>query len=142
MEPLIQNVVGDVMAAITERLGKPIDALHWFRVTALDISGTSSLCDFSLLFLLMNPLAGEVLLGKSFGAIKSGGDGPEYVHHLDNAFLVWALYGLSPGFSKFLSLLPFKGLQEFMAAGEYVYKVSSARLVLRAYPDLPLSVRR
>jgi hypothetical protein len=85
----------------------------------------------------MHLLAGEVLLGKSFGAIKSGGDGPVYLRHLDNAFLVWALYGLSPGFCKLLSLLPFKGIQEFMAAGEYVYKVSSVRLVVRTIPGSP-----
>jgi len=68
-------------------------------------------------------LTGEVLLGKSFDALKGDGEVPAYIHHLDNAFVVWSLCGLAPWLCKLLTLLPIKGLQEFLAAGDYVYKV-------------------
>ncbi|KAL1876832.1 hypothetical protein VTK73DRAFT_9134 [Phialemonium thermophilum] len=103
MEPLIQGVVDRVLSAFTRRAGQPVDALHWCRMTALEVSG-------------------EVLLGKSFGAFDGDGEAPAYVHHLDNAYLVWSLYGLAPLLCKMLELLPAKKLQEFMAAGDYVYK--------------------
>jgi hypothetical protein len=68
---------------------------------------------------------GDILLGKSFGAFEGDGEAPAYVHHLDNAYLVWSLTGLAPLLCGLLALLPIKGLQEFMAAGDYVYTVSS-----------------
>jgi cytochrome P450 len=111
MEPLIQDVVKKLEAAITKRVGQTVDALHWCRMTALDISG-------------------DILLGKSFGAFAGDGEAPAYVHHLDNAYLTWSLYGLAPLLCKFLTLLPIKGLHEFMVAGDYVYQVCVARLLL------------
>jgi hypothetical protein len=42
MEPLIQSVVGRVVSALEKRVGKTVDALHWCRMTALDVSGKSS----------------------------------------------------------------------------------------------------
>ncbi|RYP65630.1 hypothetical protein DL769_006261 [Monosporascus sp. CRB-8-3] len=103
MEPLIQGVLHKLVSAIEKRLGKPVDALHWCRMTALEVSG-------------------EILLGKSFGAFAADGDAPAYVHHLDNAYLVWSLFGLAPLLCKTLERLPVKSLQQFMAAGDYVYK--------------------
>ncbi len=62
-------------------------------------------------------------MGKSFGAIDGEEKAPAYIHHLDNAYLVWSLFGLSPLFCRILTFVPFEGLQNFLAAGEYVYKV-------------------
>ena len=103
MEPLIQGVIDKLIGAIEQRRGKQVDALHWCRMTALDISG-------------------EVLMGKSFGAFEENGAAPTYVHHLDNAYLVWSLFGLAPWLCKALESLPIKSLQQFFAAGDYVYK--------------------
>lgn len=103
MEPLIQGVVDRLIDVIGQDLGKQVDALHWCRMTALDISG-------------------EVLMGKSFGAFDADGAAPTYVHHLDNAYLVWSLFGLAPLLCRALERLPVKSLQDFFAAGDYVYQ--------------------
>jgi cytochrome P450 len=103
MEPLIQGVVDKLVSAIERRLGKEVDALHWCRMTALDTSG-------------------EILMGKSFGAFEENGAAPTYVHHLDNAYLVWSLFGLAPWLCKALEAVPVQSLQKFFAAGEYVYQ--------------------
>jgi hypothetical protein len=63
------------------------------------------------------------LLGKSFNAVKGEGESPLYVKQLDNAYIVWNLIATAPGLCKVLSMLPFKGLREFMGAGDYMYKV-------------------
>jgi len=63
------------------------------------------------------------MLGKSFGALDGDGKAPTYVQRLDNAYISWSLYGLSPFFYRLFEYLPIASLQEFMAAGEYVYKV-------------------
>lgn len=42
MEPLIQSVIDRVVSAIGKRVGNPVDALHWCRMTALDVSGKSN----------------------------------------------------------------------------------------------------
>lgn len=73
---------------------------------------------------------GEILLGKSFGAFAANGTAPTYVHHLDNAYLVWSLFGLAPLLCKVLERMPIKALQNFMAAGDYVYKVSAGGLLI------------
>jgi cytochrome P450 len=39
MEPLIQSVIDRVMIIIGKKAGKPVDALHWCRMTALDVAG-------------------------------------------------------------------------------------------------------
>ncbi|OCL06977.1 cytochrome P450 [Glonium stellatum] len=101
MEPLVQEQISLLISSIEKNSGKQFDALHWLRMTALDVSG-------------------EVLLGKSFEALK-GNEPPPYIHHLDNAYLVWSLEGLAPWLCKVLSFLPIKGLQEFMGSGNYVY---------------------
>ncbi len=69
-------------------------------------------------------LLGQLFLGKSFDALKNDKP-PAYVHHLDNAYLVWAISGIFPLTYKFMSFLPFKSVKEFLAAGDYVYDVSS-----------------
>jgi hypothetical protein len=109
MEPLIQSIIMEVCAAIGKRLNQPVDALHWMRMTALDVSG-------------------EVLMGKSFGALKGNGEAPDYVHKLDNAYLVLALRGLAPMLCELLVMLPIKGLRDFMSASDTVYKVYSNML--------------
>ena len=63
------------------------------------------------------------MLGKSFGALDGDGKAPMYVHHLDNAYTAWALYGLNPFLYRLFEYLPMKSLQEFMSAGDYIYKV-------------------
>ncbi|OIW25663.1 cytochrome P450 [Coniochaeta ligniaria NRRL 30616] len=103
MEPLIQGVVDRLIGVIGQSLGKQVDALHWCRMTALDISG-------------------EVLMGKSFGAFDANGAAPTYVHHLDNAYLVWTLFGLAPLLCNVLGRLPVKSMQQFFDAGDYVYQ--------------------
>jgi hypothetical protein len=73
-------------------------------------------------------------MGKSFDALK-GDDhsAPAYVHHLDNAYLVWSLYGLAPWLCSVPALLPFKGLRDFLTAGDYVYKVRPFFLTLSVF---------
>ncbi|KAK4215462.1 cytochrome P450 [Rhypophila decipiens] len=103
MEPLIQNCVDNLMRELKKRAGTEVDMLHWARMTVLDVGG-------------------ELMLGKSFGALDGGGNAPSYVHHLDNAFAAFALYGLSPFAFRLLEYLPVQSLQDFLAAGEYVYR--------------------
>ncbi|KAB5585128.1 cytochrome P450 [Coniochaeta sp. 2T2.1] len=102
MEPLVQGVIDKMISVVQKNLGKPLDALHWCRMTALDISG-------------------EVLMGKSFGAFDSNGIASTYVHHLDNAYLVWSLFGLAPWLCTALGMLPIKSMRQFFDAGDYVY---------------------
>lgn len=104
MESLVQHQIDLLVLAIEQRLGTVVDALQWCRMTALDISG-------------------ELLLGKSFDGLRGDGEAPAYVHHLDNAYLVWSLQGLAPWLCSCLRLLPIQSLQEFLASGDYVYKV-------------------
>jgi hypothetical protein len=66
---------------------------------------------------------GEVLLGKSFDGLKGNGAAPTYINKVDNAFLVWSLQENMPWISKILSLLPLKGVKEFITSGEYIYEV-------------------
>ncbi|KAK3319398.1 cytochrome P450 [Apodospora peruviana] len=107
MEILIQNCVGRLVGQqLRKRSGTEVDMLHWARMTVLDVGG-------------------ELMLGKSFGALDDDGDrndAPTYVHHLDNAYIAWSLYGLSPTLFRLFEYLPIKSLQEFLAAGDYVYK--------------------
>jgi hypothetical protein len=70
------------------------------------------------------------MLGKSFDALDGDGNAPTYVHHLDNAYTAWALYGLNPFLYRLIEYLPIKSLQEFMAAGDYVYKVCHRAVVM------------
>ena len=39
MEPFVQAAMVELTKALGKRTGKPVDALHWTRMTALDISG-------------------------------------------------------------------------------------------------------
>jgi len=66
---------------------------------------------------------GEVLLGKSFGAINADGKSPEYAGHLDNVHISWALHGLFPQLCKVLERIPIRSLQQTIIAGNYVYDV-------------------
>ncbi|KAM7183701.1 Cytochrome P450 [Rhypophila sp. PSN 637] len=95
MEPLIQN--------LRKRAGTEVDMLHWARMTVLDVGG-------------------ELMFGKSFGALDGDGNAPSYVRHLHNAFAAWALYDLNPFAFRLLEYLPIQSLRNFLAAGEYVYK--------------------
>ncbi len=70
------------------------------------------------------------MLGKSFGALDGDGKAPTYVHHLDNAYITWSLYGLNPWLYRLFEYLPIKPLQEFMAAGDYVYKVRQGHVMM------------
>lgn len=74
---------------------------------------------------------GQLFLGKSFGALKDDRP-PPYVHHLDNAYLVWAIQGALPSVYKFMSVLPFRSIRDFLTAGDYVYDV-------RYPPSYPIS---
>lgn len=103
VEPLVQSVVDQLVYVMEQKAGNPVDALHWCRMTALDVSG-------------------EVLMGKSFGAFDGGNQASNYVQKLDNSFLAWALTGIAPLLCQALSLLPIKELQKFFNAGDYVYK--------------------
>ncbi|KAK1760108.1 cytochrome P450 [Echria macrotheca] len=104
MEPLVQAVMDRTVAAFVQRAGQAVDALHWCRMMALDV-------------------AGEVLMGKAFGAFEGeGGKAPVYVDHLDNAYIVWNLWSIAPLLCWVLELLPIKGIREFFAGGDYVYK--------------------
>ena len=102
MEPLVQSVMDRTVAAIDQRSGEAVDALHWCRMMALDV-------------------AGEVLLGKDFGAFRGEGTAPVYVHNLDNAFIAWSLQGVAPLLVWAVQWLPIKSLQAFLAAGDHVY---------------------
>lgn len=73
---------------------------------------------------LTPPSAGEVLLGRSFGAFDGDEEAPVFIQHLDNMFLVWALSGNAPLLHRALSLLPVKKLQRFLMSGDYFYQVS------------------
>jgi hypothetical protein len=39
MEPLVQGAMKDLVEALTKREGTAVDALHWVRMAAVDISG-------------------------------------------------------------------------------------------------------
>ena len=39
LEPLIQEQVGILMDVVERKAGKAFDALHWMRMTALDVAG-------------------------------------------------------------------------------------------------------
>lgn len=65
---------------------------------------------------------GEVLMGKSFGAFDGQRNAPVYVKHLDNTYPVWFIQGIAPLLYQLLTIPPIPALQEFMAAGDYVYK--------------------
>jgi cytochrome P450 len=43
MEPLIQGCVAKLVAQLRKRAGKEVDALHWCRMTVLDVGGESGL---------------------------------------------------------------------------------------------------
>ncbi|EON65750.1 hypothetical protein W97_04989 [Coniosporium apollinis CBS 100218] len=106
MEPLIRDEVENLLKVVDERCGEPYDVLHWFRMLALDV-------------------VGQLFLGKSFGALKDDRP-PPYVHHLDNAYLVWAIQGILPSVYRFTSFLPFRSIQDFLTAGDYVYDYGAA----------------
>ena len=101
MEPLIHEQVRKLLAALDQRVGKPIDMLYWFRMLALDV-------------------VGELFLGMSFGALDSG-SAPEFVHDLDAAYLVWSIQGQFPLIYRTMCALPGKKLQHFLGAGDRIY---------------------
>ncbi|KAH6697163.1 cytochrome P450 [Plectosphaerella plurivora] len=103
MESLIQDVTAQLVEALRKRAGTAVDSLHWTRMAALDN-------------------AGEILLGKSFDAVKGDGQVPLYVHHLDNAYLSLALYANFPILYKILESLPIPSLRQFLSSKEYVYE--------------------
>ena len=70
------------------------------------------------------------MLGKSFAALDGDGKAPTYLRHLYNACITWALYGLNPWLYRLFECLPIKPLQEFMAGGDYVYKVRQRRVIV------------
>ena len=41
MEPLIQGYVAKLVAQLRKRTGEEVDALHWCRMTVLDVGGES-----------------------------------------------------------------------------------------------------
>lgn len=103
MEPLIRGVVDKTVEAMEKGAGGVADAMHWCRMMALDV-------------------AGEVLMGRSFGAFEGEETAPLYIHNLDDAFFAWALEGVAPSFYWMLQWLPMKRLQAFLGAGDYIYR--------------------
>ncbi len=76
-------------------------------------------------------------MGKSFGAFEGDGEVPAYIEQLDNAYIVFSLYSLSPSLCGLLRLLPVKGLREFLAAKENVYKVGLCDDHFSLGPQIP-----
>ena len=106
MEPLIRSVVDKTVAAMEKGVGGATDAVHWCRMMALDV-------------------AGEVLMGRSFGAFEGEETAPVYIHNLDDAFFAWTLKGVAPSFYWMLQWVPMKRLQAFLGAGQYIYRYGS-----------------
>lgn len=115
MEPLVQNVVNRTISAIARTTAnQTTDALRLSRLMALDV-------------------AGEVLMGKPFGAFGDGDDdgsqqADDYLQNIDNTFLAFAIEGLSPAFHHVLSLLPVPSLQNLLAAPSYFYSYGAEAL--------------
>lgn len=105
----MQRVTSDVVQALEKRVDQEVDALFWMRMVALDISG-------------------EVLLGKSFGCFEGDGKAPDYVHHLDNTYIVFSLYNMSPLLCFLLRLLPIQALQNFFRAPDVMYGYGNAAM--------------
>lgn len=105
IEPTIQRTAANLAKAVARGVGKETDALLLMRLTALENGGT-------------------VLLGKEFGCFSDEGvvTTPDYVHYLDNTYIVFAVKSLSPLLFSFLKLLPIKGLQDFLRAPDVMYK--------------------
>jgi cytochrome P450 len=128
MEPLVQSVIDRTVSAIEKRSAQACDALHYCRMMALDVAGNYvnpqrviMSCGYSARPL--TPVStGEVLMGKSFGAFDGQENAPVYVKHLDNAYPVWFIKGVAPLVYQILNMLPIKAVQDFLAAGDYVYK--------------------
>lgn len=64
--------------------------------------------------MLMGCTAGQLFLGKSFGALDSEVP-PEYVHDLDNFFVISGLEAVAPWFLRLAASIPNKGLQHFLS---------------------------
>lgn len=111
IEPTIQRTAAGLVKAVGRKLGKETDALLLMRLTALENSGS-------------------VLLGKEFGCFDEEGTVriPDYVHYLDNTYIVFAVKSLSPLLFSFLKLLPIKGLQDFLSAPDVMYKYGFAAM--------------
>ena len=42
VEPIVHVTIAKLLSSLEKRLSKPIDVIHWFRMFALDITGTDS----------------------------------------------------------------------------------------------------
>jgi len=102
MEPLVQSVIDRTVNTIEMRASNAVDTLHWCRMMALDV-------------------AGEVLMGRNFGAFDGEGQAPVFVKYLDNAALSYCLQAMAPGLFRLLGLLPLEKLQSFLASSRNVY---------------------
>ena len=108
MEPLVQSVMDRTVAAIDKRGGEAVDALHWCRMMALDV-------------------AGEVLMGKDFGAFSGDETAPAYVRNLDNAFIAWNLWDTAPLLVREIVIGPSPTGTASGSAPAYAASASSAR---------------
>lgn len=105
MEPLVQNVVNHTVSAINRAANQATEALRLSRLMALDV-------------------AGEILMGKPFGAFGDGNgqqQADDYLRNIDRTFTSLAIQGLSPALHSCLSLLPFRSLQTLLSAPDWFY---------------------
>ncbi|TKA76250.1 hypothetical protein B0A49_03101 [Cryomyces minteri] len=105
-EPLIAGVVKLLLGHVESNVGQSLDVLALFRMLALDV-------------------VGELLLGKSFGALASD-EPPAYIEDLDRHFMVLGLNSSFPWVFKLTSYFPSKRWQTFLRA-PYRLKDSIAR---------------
>ncbi|RFU23899.1 hypothetical protein B7463_g12441, partial [Scytalidium lignicola] len=111
-EPIVVETFNKFLRNIFDpKLGKPIDVLSSFRMLALDT-------------------VGELFLGKPFGALDSDVP-PEYVHDLDNFFIISGLEGGMPLLLRLAALIPHKDLQHFLSTRERA--LNYGHVALREY---------
>ncbi|KAK5017362.1 hypothetical protein LTR16_001803 [Cryomyces antarcticus] len=112
-EPLIAGVVKLLLEHVESNVGQPLDVLALFRMLALDVVGE---LEHTRIASTAYPwCVGELLLGKSFGALASH-EPPAYLEDLDRNFMVLGLKSSFPWVFKLTSYFPSKRWQSFLRA--------------------------
>ncbi|KAH6959580.1 cytochrome P450 [Ilyonectria sp. MPI-CAGE-AT-0026] len=101
-EPLIKQIVQKLISHVEDGLGKPLNMLLLFRLTAFDI-------------------VGELFLGQSFGGLDSISC-PQFLKDMDYHFLLSGVESSFPWLNELLLFLPLPAVKHFLAARDRIIK--------------------
>jgi hypothetical protein len=119
--PVIHGHVEKLVRKIGDHSPNPTNALLFFRLFSLDVVGKypCSGRDVPVLILLKT---GELFLGLPFGGLDHD-EPPQFLHDMDQLFLIAGIRWNFPLVHRILTILPFAQIRHFMQSTDRIMEV-------------------